>query len=494
MHKKLIIVSFLFSLLLSPQLASAQERTLSVSQMFKSAGEFDPIERNARNEIMFYELIFDALLQLDEEGNIGPYLATEWSETDEGITFTLRDDVVFSDGTPFTADVVRANIERAQAQGTAMIQDDLFSIEAVEVLGDHEVRFILSERDPFLLQRLSGYAGMMVSPMSFDDDESLSLIGSGPFVLNEDESISRSIYVFDANPLYRDAASMEFDRMEWSIVEVIGGVNGLLAGDFDISVTVAGVVRLLAGQAELFSQPASLYMGVIVDRDGILQPELGNRDVRCALNHAVDRDAFVEVAGPGVFEPTHRFLPESWYGYAPDAPTYDYDPERARELLAAAGAEDLVLEMPTNAGYLSQYEPFVGFLNDAGIAVETEILATGQIVPVTFGGEVAINYYNPSPEHISLFVRDFFLEDGPFNPFNATDDEITALYNEAVGLPFDEAEPLWQEIVRVIQRECYMVPLAAGSLVVATADYVEGETQRLLTPGYLDLRAITVNR
>lgn len=492
-QRQIIAISLSLVWLLASQGASAQDTTLSTGTFFKGTGGIDPIERTNRAELMFLELVFDSLLTLDADGTLDPRLATDWVATDDSITFTLRDDVTFSDGTPFNAEAAKANLERGQAEGAAMIQADLARVESIDVLDEFSLRLTLSERDPFLLRRLSGFAGMMASPESFDSD-GLGLIGSGPYVLNEADSLNRSLYVFERNPLYWDADSVQFERIEWRVLTAIGAVNGLLSGDIDISTLPAGVVPLVAEQTEIYSTQASLYMGLIMDRDGTVVPALGSREVRCALNHAVDRESFAEITGPLVFEPMETVIPSTWYGYAPDAATYPYDPARARELLAAAGAGDLTLDIPTTESYRVQYEPFVGLLNDVGITVTTEIVQSGEIFTITWGGEVALGYLSFSPDHISLFVQDYFLEEGVYNPFNVVDPEIEALAEQALALPFAEAEPLWQEIVRIIQRECYMIPLASGTYPAVTAEYVEGEKTRPITPGYIDLRAVTINR
>jgi peptide/nickel transport system substrate-binding protein len=142
----------------------------------------------------------ESLVSKNAEGDIIPWLATEWRESEDGLawTFTLRDGVTFSDGTPFTADAVAANIAHVQnpETGSSTGYLALQKVASVEVVDDTTARLVLSEPDSALLDSLSQPWLAIESPKALErsqEENCESPVGTGPFVVtewNRQESIS----------------------------------------------------------------------------------------------------------------------------------------------------------------------------------------------------------------------------------------------------------------------------------------------------------------
>lgn len=133
----------------------------------------------------------ESLVSLDEDGEVIPWLATEWAASDDGLEweFTLRDDVKFTDGTPFDAEAVAANIAHVQDPATASSTGylALAKIKDVVAVDDHLVRLEMSAPDSALLESLSQVWVAMESPKALErsqEENCAAPVGTGPFVVD----------------------------------------------------------------------------------------------------------------------------------------------------------------------------------------------------------------------------------------------------------------------------------------------------------------------
>ncbi|WP_020013218.1 ABC transporter substrate-binding protein [Promicromonospora sukumoe] len=133
----------------------------------------------------------ESLVSLDEDGEVVPWLATEWDASDDGLEweFTLRDDVTFTDGTPFDAEAVAANIAHVQDPATASSTGylALAKIKDVVAVDDHLVRLEMSAPDSALLESLSQVWVAMESPKALErsqEENCAAPVGTGPFVVD----------------------------------------------------------------------------------------------------------------------------------------------------------------------------------------------------------------------------------------------------------------------------------------------------------------------
>ncbi|WP_454853503.1 ABC transporter substrate-binding protein [Promicromonospora soli] len=134
----------------------------------------------------------ESLVSLSDDGEVIPWLATEWTASDDGLTweFALREDVTFTDGTPFDAEAVAANIAHVQDPATASSTGylALAKIENVVAVDDHMVRLEMSAPDSALLESLSQVWVAMESPKALErsqEENCAAPVGTGPFVVDE---------------------------------------------------------------------------------------------------------------------------------------------------------------------------------------------------------------------------------------------------------------------------------------------------------------------
>ncbi|MFD0821524.1 ABC transporter substrate-binding protein, partial [Micromonospora zhanjiangensis] len=162
------------------------------------AVETEPITLNphqyaqAKTRLLVWNT-FESLLSYDKDGRLVPWLATGWQTAPDGRTYTvaLRDGVTFSDGTPFDATAVKANVDKLREPGyaPAVAAVQLRNLKSVEVVDPHTVRLTLTAPDVLVLDFLASPQGAQVSPKSLREAKNLKaggtdLAGTGPFVLD----------------------------------------------------------------------------------------------------------------------------------------------------------------------------------------------------------------------------------------------------------------------------------------------------------------------
>src|SRR5881396_3129620 len=136
--------------------------------------------------------MYDSLVRVTPKGEIIPWLAEKWETSTDGktVTFTLRTDVKFHDGTAFDADSVKWNIERYKTTANSQRTGDLSSVDTLTVVDAKTVKFNLKTAFAPLLGALVDRAGMMVSKavvtaMGADFTLKRFKAGTGPFILTE---------------------------------------------------------------------------------------------------------------------------------------------------------------------------------------------------------------------------------------------------------------------------------------------------------------------
>ncbi|MCJ9711083.1 ABC transporter substrate-binding protein, partial [Bordetella hinzii] len=158
----------------------------------------------------------DKLVDLDAKLQFVPQLATSWSwsEDNKALTFKLRDDAYFHDGSKFDAAAAKANLERAMTLQDSMRKGELASVETIEAPDAQTLVLHLKRPDATLVAQLSDRAGMMLSPKSFEGDPAAvgrKPICSGPYKFVE--RVQNDRIVLEKFDKYYDAKSYAFARL-----------------------------------------------------------------------------------------------------------------------------------------------------------------------------------------------------------------------------------------------------------------------------------------
>jgi len=320
------------------------------------------------------EGLFLGLTNLNTEtGVVEPELATDWQVSDDGLvwTFTLRDDAMWTDGTPVTAGDIEYSVKRAVAPETAspyayvlyivknaqaINQTDVASGETydldtlgVKALDDTTVQFTL-EAPASYFESISSLWTLRPVPSAAIEahgdqwTEAANIVTNGPYMLvdwKHGESMS-----FVKNPDYYDADNVQIDRFEVDIItdqftEVALYESGELdvAGDGPGTLPVEELARIkddpvLSQELHEGPRASTTYVGFTMTK-----PPFDDPLVRKAFSAAIDRETMVrDVVGSGV--PATQFAPPGIFG-APDPEVgIQTDVEQAQAWLAEAGYPD----------------------------------------------------------------------------------------------------------------------------------------------------------
>jgi len=445
----------------------------------------------------FIQPAYEPLIRRDQDGQYVPALATEWGYVGEGNTafqLTLREGVTFPDGGELTAQgVVDHFTYLQQAGGTAAAQ---LAGWTFTVDGPTQLTIQLASPNPIMDELLSQdwVIGMVVSPVALQDPSGLgtATAGAGEYVLDPARTVAGDTYVYTANPDYWDPSAIHYDELT---IRVISNPNSLLSamqtGEVDAGIgdfTTASAAR--GAGLQVAAQP-TVWQGLgLFDRSGSIAAPLADQRVRQAINYAIDREAVTTAlyAGDGV--PTSEIALPGSDDYNEDtADLYAYDPDKARQLLAAAGYPDgFALDVLSTdfASIGTAGQAVAGQLEQVGITVNLVQEEVNSYITDLFSASypaAAVGLGSP-PVHISATLA--VAPTGPFNPFRTEDAELEQLYTQAAAASPEERTALNQRIVARVQELAWFAPVTFTPVYyygsTTTGGLVVGEQNRLLDP------------
>ncbi|RDE08941.1 ABC transporter substrate-binding protein [Pelagibacterium lacus] len=422
----------------------------------------DPQLRDDGGERQVNDNIYEALLARTPQGDIVPGLALDLPTQIDDTTweFALREGISFHNGEPFNADAVVASIERAVDPENASEQLAYFgTVTGAEKVDDFTVRVFTDGPDPALPSRM--YWMKMVPPVhAAEGDIAEEPVGTGPYkFVSWDRG---STITLEANEDYWDGAPDIEDVTIRFIVEPGTRLSGLMAGELDV------IVYLLPEFAASVPQHAvvgGLETSVIIlatDNDATSDPR-----VRQALNYAIDRQTLADSLFLGFADVAKGQLihPEA-FGYNTSLESYPYDPERARELIAEAGAEGTTIElMGTSGRWLKDrelVEAIGAYWSEIGLNVDVQIEEFSAYLRRLFDMNTRPDAYFVlnSNELLDADREMSFAYEAGLGGASNSDADLTAMIVEARSeADLERRAELYDEITTMVHEQAYDVPL-----------------------------------
>lgn len=291
-------------------------------------------------DVVVYQNIFEGLVRIDETGAVQPGLASDWTISDDGLTyrFTLVEGATFHDGTAFDAEDVKFTFDRLLAEDSVNAQKALYtSIEGVTVIDPQTVEIALSRQDGLFLFNLGRGDAVIVAPESADNNAN-DPIGTGPFAFVQWDRGSRVI-LEQFGPYWGEKPALTKATYVF-IGDTATMTSALLAGDIDGTNNFAPEALAVFDNNPQFKVLVGSTEGETILATNNSKAPFDKLEVRKAMAHAINRTDIIEGAtyGYGVPIGTH-FAPHS-PDYLDLTNTYPYDPEAAKALLAEAGFPD----------------------------------------------------------------------------------------------------------------------------------------------------------
>ena len=471
--------------------------------------------------------VTDPLLVVDEDGNLHPALAVSWEQPDDlmSITFHLRQDVTFHDGTPFNAEAIKFNFDRivdpaTESYGAA---DFIRPYDHTEIVDDYTVRIHWKTPYPFL--NVAGWMRSYFPPNSpaavekwGEDYGTQALVGTGPYIFKE-WVLGDHITVVK-NPDYNWAPDIYShpqpypDSITFKFVEEAGTSAAILqTGEAHILLRLATQYVGLLGTDPKYvllkddmSGPGTMYVM------STTYPKTADLRVRQALEYAIDRDTIMLTVYSGLNTPQYGPLSKITPCYDEvSSSLYSYDPEKAKALLDEVGWRDEdgdgILEAHGVEGF-ADGTPFDDFTIYSFNLMEGEALQA-QMTAIGIGAQVlsarlpirmekaragdfglmVLAWRSPDPSILSTLWHSSQI--GAWNFSMYVDPEMDAWLDEAQSLPdmSDRCE-LYNKVQLRMMEQALEIPIYTANQIVAMRSEIQGvkgDSTRVLGIDYFDI-------
>ncbi|SDI30974.1 peptide/nickel transport system substrate-binding protein [Sinosporangium album] len=421
---------------------------------FGTNQRLDDWETITKQNATYTALVYEGLLSLAKDGiTLQPQLATSWKESDEELSFTLRENVTFHDGTPFNADAVVKNLERVRTTPSTY-QGSMKEVESVTAKSPTEVVIKLKRPAPSLLMEIARLGTYIISPKALDDGSyKTTPSGTGPWKIDTAAStrgLKVSLKYFDK---YYDKASVGPQNLEVTYINDADSLyNAMRTGQFD----VVWATPALADKAEKegfasASFPSVLWHLQMYDTKKTLNPA----KLRQAICYAINPKDYIDAAlgGRGEIQ-TQRFR-EGQPGFNPDVKGYSYDPAKAKELMKELGNPKVAFTLISWDTQRPIAELFRSQLKEIGIDVTVELPNFPQFLSTYQNGKYPLAILSDGARAGAYdYYTTKFAPDASGNPLKVEYPAITAAVEEALDAKTPDArDAAWQKITKIVDEE-----------------------------------------
>ena len=461
------------TLLASPAMAQKSADTLRLVDR-NAVPNLDPYYNNLRTGVVIHHQAWDGLVYRNPETfKIEPLLATEWKTPDPTtIEFMLRPNVKFHDGSPFTADDVVYTLTIAANPNSRVSTPANYNwIDKAEKTGDLSVRVTLKRPTPAALE----YFALVIPiyPKTYrekvgPEGYAKAPVGAGPYKITRVEaSVSIDFERFEDYWAGSPKGKPAIKKMNLRFVpDATTELTELLAGRTDwmwnMNPDQFDNVNKLPTLSAVRKESMRIgYMTLdAVGRSGADNP-MTKLKVRHAVWHAIDRQAIADklVTGGSRVPPAPCFPPQ--FGCDAEAAVlYDYNPAKAKQLLAEAGFPN-GLDVELTSYVLPQWGAAVqNYLQAAGIRAKLNQLQTAALIQRAKAGELRMylgSWGSYSINDVSAILPNFF--DGGADDYARDPDVIKWLVEGGSSNDPEARKKAYSAAIHRITEQAYWVPL-----------------------------------
>jgi len=430
---------------------------------------------------------------VDEQGNRGwtPFLCESYKIDPDAKTFTfnLRDNVYFSDGSKMDADVVKWNFQQQIASGWLQDADKVVSIDTPDSKTVVIHFTVYSNQYEFNWGWTAIYSKAAWTQAAGTDDPTAQagidwavshVVGTGPFIL---KSYERDVkMVWEKNPNYWQTGKPYLDGLEWQIITEATTASALLQ----------------SGQIDLWYQGHSALDWEDLEPKGYtvqtfwpglpqaIFPNTTNPDskwqdirLREAIEYALDKDSITQALGRGFYVASHQIAPSTEWGYVPGLPTREYNPEKAKSLLAEAGYANgcpitlLIQSVPSS---VDAGEAIKGYLDKAGFVTTLDIADPGRFFGSVFGtgwDDTVQMFYGMDVNYLATYMS-WFSTDPKSNLASFKRDDYQVNFDKNVVTIVDTARQrtATEDVMKHLYEQAAFIPLWWVPAATVSASYV----------------------
>jgi peptide/nickel transport system substrate-binding protein len=348
---------------------------------------WDPVQTSSHYPQYYTSLVYEPLLGITPEGKPAPGLAESWNYNPTGteLTLHLRARAKFTDGTPVNGEAVKEFFDRALTDGQSARKVDFEAVQSVSADSDSTVTLHLKRPDFGILLRLGPKAGQVPSPAVKPEDLKQHPVGAGPYKVIE--FVDGDHVFLEKNPDYWDAANIHVDRIEFYPKPAPAqAVAALTSGQYDLVNAIdTGSQRSAEGVpgVKIFSPAGNnnWYINLNLARAPFNDPQVVK-----AFNLGINRQEFIDKAGDGIGEVSTQPYREGEVGYVPAFDHPEYNTEKAKAVLAAAGYQpgSISIAIPISPDNQRQAEVLQSQLQAIGIKADIQVMQDDAISKLAF--------------------------------------------------------------------------------------------------------------
>ena len=456
----------------SPAVAQKSADTLRVTWR-DAIPNLDPYYNQQRTGLILAHHVWDGLVHRDPDTfTIKPLLATSWKYVDDTtLEFELRRGVTFHDGSAFTADDVVYTVNTVLTDKQVSVPSNFAWMDGAEKIDSHRVHIKLKRIFPAAIE----YMAMVLPiwPQAYRERIGAEAfakapVGAGPYRITRVDGISQidlerfETYYADSpkgRPAIGKLVIHQVADASTELNALLGGrtewIWNFIADNFD---NIARMPNLQALRAE------SMRVGFLTldaaGRTGAGNP-LTKQKVRQAIFHAIDRPTIARQLIQGSSRvPDAPCFPTQFGCDAAAAVRYDYNPAKARALLAEAGyphgfdTELVTYELPQWSGAIQNY------LQAVGINARLSQLQVGAVIKLSLEGRVPISlagWGSYSINDVSAFLPFFFT--GSNNDYTRDAALQTLIEQGGASTNPNERRKYYSQAIKLITEQAYMIPL-----------------------------------
>ncbi|GAK09872.1 glutathione ABC transporter substrate-binding protein [Geomicrobium sp. JCM 19038] len=457
--------------------------------MSSDAVDLSPHGSNDTASTQVRSQIYENLTIMDENMDVQPHLAQSFEQIDEHTwSFELREDIIFHDGEPMTAEAVKLSLERVIDPDVASPRAFLFDmIESIDVESEYEVTITTSYPFAPLPAHLAHNGGSIISPKALEAAENdefnldTETAGTGPFTLTHWYQGNEA--VLTRNPDYwGDDVSIE--TVTFKVVpEELTRIGMVANGEAHVADTISPLNTNQVESTENVELVSGPSLGMTYLGFNNQHETFADEDVRRAISMAIDKEVLLEGILQGNGKLATAPISDLIFGYDEGLEGIDYDPEAAEALLQEIGETDLQFTLWVgDADEVTQQMAVIiqDQLSEIGVQVDIESLEWGTLLDGTANGshEAMI---------MSWTAVSGDSDNGLYNPFhsdnwggsgnrtyyeNAEVDEL--LFDARQETDVNTREQMYHDAQAIIVEEAPMVYLAHQDNIYAQAENVEG--------------------
>jgi len=422
---------------------------------------FNPAANQASTNWVF-TMIYDRLLNIAGEGQFDPGLATSWHTDDyQTFTLTLRDDVVFHNGDPLTAEDVRWTVEASRDGIGSQARDQWLPIETVNVLGTHEIQFVLGDVNvDFWFNLAMPMAGILNQRAIAADPENGSWIGTGAFSV--ERFVSGDYVVLSRNDNWwntdRDVIT---EQVTMRFVPEVAA-RAIMLQNLESQLSFGtGAEDTPPFQASpdfevrplIFNNPQGISFNM-------QHPITGCWYFRMAVAHAMDRDEIAMVAAGEWAWGEYRS--GTLWGYESEfrndtIPQIPFDLDLARYYLERSVYNGETIEIATAiVTNIRASQAFQAQMADIGINIEINDMDSASLSAwMRYGNEdKQMSFFNSAMSMNAGSVRHIYYPGGGQNRGSYNNPEITQMLDEARSMTdVNQRRNQYMEIQRIIAED-----------------------------------------